>query len=174
MKLYIPLLIALLFSSVHAASTVEEVKIDRFRYQDILDVKQFWLIDVTLDGTAEKIGLSREELRDFLRLRYANLFTGFPLKEMPRDEKGYPSADIVEREWALLSVTIWTVGTEYPVAYHMELKITKFRGGMYGYHDAALGYASAKDIVNGRIVRDALSSMMERAAATLLKIQGKM
>jgi hypothetical protein len=112
-------------------------------------------------------------LEEFLRLRFTNLFTGFALKSLPRDERGLPKDDIVEREWAYLSIGIWTVGTDYPVAYHVELKIHRYRGGSGGYEDASLGYASAKAIKNERIIKDTISEMLERAAAKLMKIQGK-
>ncbi len=154
--------------------SARRLSVARSLYYDLTDVRQFYFVHVDLAGSAEEIGLDRKELAEFLRLRFKNFFTGFPLKELPPDKNGSPKDDVVEREWAYLSVTVWTVGSDYPVAYHINLTMRKLRGGGGGYEDASLGYASAKALKSERILKDAISDMMERAAVKLLKIQGKL
>jgi len=153
---------------------VDEKVLAKVTYSDLTDVKKFFTVYVLLDGSAEKIGLDRKELSDFVKLRFKNLFTGFPIEELPKNEQGLPADGINEREWANLFVVVWTVGDDYPVAYHIELKMGKFRGGGWGYSDASLGYASAKTLKDGRVIKDTISDLMERAAATLFRIQDKL
>lgn len=156
------------------SNKTSEQLLDILLYRDLIGVKRFYSTQATLHGSAKELGLVQAELTDFVNLRFKNLFTGFTLEEIPKDKEGLPKKDINPGEWASLTVKIWTVGKDYPVAYHVELKMEKLFGGVNGYQDAALGYASAKTLKDERVLKDTISDLIERAAVTLFKIQGKM
>jgi hypothetical protein len=66
---------------------------------------------VILGGSAEDVGLSSEELGDLLRLRLRADLPHIPLC----DNLGGPF------DQALIAVTFWTVGDDYPAAYHVAI-----------------------------------------------------
>jgi len=75
------------------------------------------------------------------------------------------------KEWASLSICIWTVGSDYPVAYHIEIKIEQI-GGSRTFETARLGYASAESLRSNRIIKDSISDLMEETASVLFLVQG--
>jgi hypothetical protein len=169
-------------NATNQATDPERAKIiDRILHKDLLKVHNFQQMQVSLDGSAEDIGLNHQDLQEFVTLKFKNIFTGYELKKLPDDALGPmdENGDILfkgvdKNEWALLTVNIWTVGTNYPVAYHLKLTIGRLGGGCHGYEDQSLGYATAKNLRETRQLKDSITDMMERAATELMKLQGKL
>ena len=71
---------------------------------------------VFVDDTAEKIGLDKNELTNYLKLRIKNNFTGIKLETVYSDAlKKYDDSEI-----GRIHVSVWVVGAEYPIAYLIE------------------------------------------------------
>ena len=77
---------------------------------------------------AARIGLRERELTDFLRLRFRNSFAATPFRS--RQFRDVPPPELAAT--GLLWCDVWTVGTDYPVAYHVECQLGSYerpRGG---------------------------------------------
>jgi hypothetical protein len=172
--LFIAVLLTRGASAADSAGTPDAKDWDKILYRDLTDVKQFFGVSVSLSGDAEKVGFVQNDVTEFARLKFKNLFTGFPVQDLPKDSEGKIPRTLDSREWAFLRIKITMVGTDYPVAYHISLRIEKLRPEGHGYEDSSLGYASAKKLTDGRIIKDALSDLMENAAGTLFRIQDKL
>lgn len=166
------------------ATPEEREKVLRFiNNRDLIKVRYFQPIQVNLEGDAVKIGLDSKELSDFLTLKFKNLFSSYEIKELSTnswkvkdakslDEFGDIEFQGIDRsEWALMTVKIWVVGEDYPLAYHIHLDIGRLGGGSHGYEDERLGVSSAKNLKENRRLKDSLADMLEKAAIELMKLR---
>ncbi len=140
-------------------------------------VKKFLPISVTLQQE-EELGLDEKDLGEYAGLRFKNNFATI---ELDQELGGIPPWDYPPAEkdavHGIVSFTVWTVGTNYPVAYHISLM-----AGTMGpdraltvldrYTDAALGYCSKKQLV--AIVKQTIDSMMEDFAIDFFKARGEL
>lgn len=167
-----------LTTTVCAEISTEERAAEKHLYGFLSGIKHIYIVNVFTNGTADKVVGSKSDLEDFVKLRVRNSFAGIDFKDLPRDEQGIPLYDKINAdEYAHISISVWTVGADYPVAYHIEITINKFRGnssGTSGYTNALLGYASAKAIRDDRIVKNAISDLVDSAAALVLRVQDKL
>jgi hypothetical protein len=147
---------------------------------DLLQVRYFRAAQVYFQGSAEQLGLDAQELQDFVNLKQKNIFTGYEMKSLPKDAQftvdglDFKVLGVDMNEWAGISVRVWTVGDDYPVAYHLKLSIVKLGGGKHGYEDELLGVSSRQKIRDTRLLKDAITGMMETAATEIMKLQGKL
>ncbi len=80
--LLITLMLIVLPSFVFAESDVLS-QLDRNKYSSFKTIESFKIIKCIFRGNgAEKNGLSKEDLTDFIRLKFENNMAGFPYKEM--------------------------------------------------------------------------------------------
>jgi hypothetical protein len=142
------------------------------RYSCLSKIKDFGLIRVVFHGENEKkIGLNNIELSNFLRLKYKNNFAGFPYNSIFNRKDAFN--EMIKKKIGMIIVTIWAVGDNYPIAYHVELK-AKCLGSdaLDTYEDAYLGY-SYKAKIKGSI-RKSIEDLVEKFAIIFFKARGEL
>ena len=66
-------------------------------------------------------------------------------------------------------ISIQTAGSDYPVAYYIELKMSQLSGSK-DFERSVLGYSSAEQLRTGRTIKDTIATLMEEAATLLLLV----
>lgn len=104
---------------------------------------------VDLKGTAESLGLSDTNLLDHVKLRLRNDLRSLPLCDL--------AAATPEARPMMLLFTVWTVGDQYPIAYHVEVWTglmlgpagfdTPYRGAVLGVSNAAAMAGLAEQVI---------------------------
>lgn len=125
-------------------------------------------VDVELSGSAEEIGIKKSELERLIRLRFRNDLSMIP-HEVIRvqdalEEVEYDYASNLLKGRGLVTCMIWTVGTQYPIAYNIECFLGSFNGFIDDYFNPRaeyLGYAGLEgiDSVMDETIRDAVADM---------------
>lgn len=128
-------------------------------------IDRFGLIDVSLDGSAEKLGFKKEELADYLRLRFKNSFSGIGFKEPENILEIFQDTEKAKK-FGHIHVRVWTVGDDYPIAYHIMIDAGSFAKGRE-YQDAILGYGSKRNIAD--FVRESISKLVDDLAVVFFK-----
>jgi len=144
--------------------------IESFFYSGFKTIERFGLISVSLDGSAEKIGLKKEDLTDYLRLRFKNSFAGMWFKEpenlwetIQNKEKAAKIGDI--------HVNVWTVGDDFPIAYHIAINAGNLANGRE-YENAFLGYGSKRNVPDS--VRESISQLIDDLAVAFFKARSEL
>ncbi|MEW6325833.1 MAG: hypothetical protein AB1515_10665, partial [Nitrospirota bacterium] len=70
-----------------------------------------------------------------------------------------------------LTVNVWIVGNDFPVAYHLTVK-AGHSGNTDFWEDAVLGYSSKED-VPGQI-KKSIDEMIEKLAVDFYKVRGEL
>lgn len=140
---------------------------DEVLYGPLKQIEYFGFIHVHIKNAGDqKLGMSSEDLTDFLKLRYKNNFANVAY----RDEGnllGVQNADRVGYLWC----GVWTVGTDFPVAYHVECKCGSMSNPTT-LTDAVLGYGNKKNVPES--IRQALDSMVSKFAIQFFKTRKEM
>ena len=111
---------------------------------------------VNLQGTAEKINVSAITLLEHALLRLRNDIGSLPI---------CGDSTIDGQTVMTIYFTVWTVGEDYPTAYHIDARTSIFGGGLSEYYeaytDAVLGYANAVDMEDQakKSIADIVSSL---------------
>jgi len=142
-------------------------------YGDLKYIEKFHFIHVHVKGKPKdkdenKIGLSDEELTSYLKLRYKNNFANIPAGEYIYEPN---LSDVEKRKLGNIWCGVWTVGQDYPVAYHVECRLGSEINKRI-VHDEHLGYGN-KDNVR-KSIRESLNSMIENFAITFFKIRDEL
>ena len=145
-------------------------KLYKVEYGFFTKIKSFSIIKVYIQGDAEKIGLSEDELTDYLRLRIKNSFIGIKRNSEFVSEilnKGREHLSTL----GTLYINVWTVGEDYPIAYHIEI-----RGGYLGasnlYTDSALGFGSKNNVP--KTVKRVISGLVDKMAIIFFKVRDEL
>lgn len=121
-------------------------------------------VEVSIQGSAEKIGLSKSSLDAFANLRRANDLSFLPRCDPSQVQRG-----------VYLSFQVWTVGDDFPVAYHISADTYIVT---YGLNDvrstspfvaAYLGYANATRLRG--VVEDTITEVVRDFALTMVRIR---
>jgi hypothetical protein len=139
-------------------------------YSGFKTIERFGLINVSLDGSAEKIGLKKEELTNYLRLRFKNSFAGMEFKEPEDIIKTYQDKEKAKKT-GNIHVKVWTVGDDYPIAYHIAINAGNLTSGRE-YETAILGYGSKSNVPNS--VRESISQLIDDLAVAFFKARGEL
>ena len=145
---------------------------EKIQFEEFAEIKRFYGLTVMLMGTAEKIGINEAELTEFMLLKFRNNFAGYeiasraPLVEAQRDWNAFSKT---RKEWANIMISIQTAGSDYPVAYYIELKMSQLSGSK-DFERSVLGYSSAEQLRTGRTIKDTIATLMEEAATLLLLV----
>jgi hypothetical protein len=135
-------------------------------------VEKFLWVTVSLQCD-EELGLREEGLEDYAKLRFKNNFADIELARSPRKTVNEERNAV----HGIMSFSVWTVGTDYPVAYHISVtagtmgpseELTVFDR----YTNAVLGYCSKSDLVD--VVKRAIDSLMEDCAVDFFKARGEL
>lgn len=131
---------------------------------DLRQIKKFVSVEVQTQGTAEKLGLSGDELTDLTRVTFLKKVPGIAL-----EGSSGPSTDGTEppNQLGFLNCEVWTVGELQIVAYHIDCN-----GGSYLtqktpatlWNRAILGYGPKDEVVEA--VRKGLRTMIELFGTT--------
>ena len=142
---------------------------ESFAYSGFKTIEKIVWVTVTVKGSAEKLGLREDELTDLLKLRFKNTFTGMKVEKKPRwselrDKK-------TRAKFGVIHLIVWTVGDDYPVAYHITIRAGNFSDpGVY--ENAVLGHGSKSNVP--RTVRETISELMDDLAIAFFKARGSM
>ncbi len=115
---------------------------------------------------AERIGLNKAELTDYLRLKVKNNFANIKLEDSPRDK--YKPEQI-----GYIRFRVWIGGVEYPVIYHIKcefgnLSLTRYRT----WEDEVLGCGTKGTVPDS--VMKAIDRLTKRLAIVFSKARGKL
>jgi hypothetical protein len=125
-------------------------------------IKMFLEPAVFIKGSAQKIGFSNGELAKYLIARFLEKFS-FLQKDYHDD--GYASDEI-----GLFRCEVWTVGYNYPLAFHIECAGGPLDEPRYWTH-ATLGYGPRDKLEN--YVKQSLNNFVEEYASFVLNAHGK-
>ncbi len=148
----------------------EEEAYKRRRYRAFLDIKIFdkQATNVWITGHAKKIGLDEKELTDYLRLKIKNNFANIKIEK----DWGRPDNKYTAKQIGAISLGVWIVGDNYPVAYHLRYKFIKLEAGTKIWDTERLGYGS-KDSVPDSIKED-IDKTIEDLAIFFFKARGEL
>jgi hypothetical protein len=142
-------------------------------YSGFKTIEGFGLISVSLEGSAEKIGLKKEELTDYLRLRFKNSFAGVGFKE---PENLWETIQNKEKAKKIgyIHVKVWTVGDDYPIAYHIAISAGNLASSQESleYETAFLGYGSKRNVPDS--VRESISQLIDDLAVAFFKARSEL
>lgn len=144
--------------------------IESYIYSGFKTIKTFSSIGVYLTGSAEEIGLSKEELTNYLRLRFKNSFADTGFKEIGF-ETIMKESEGKRAEQGDIAVTVWTVGDDYPIAFHIEIGAGNY-SNLGLYKTAMLGYSSKQQINDS--VKKSISELVDQLAITYFKARGEL
>ncbi len=151
----------------------KELNFEVILYSSFKTIERFRIIDVSLGGSSEKIGLKEEDLTDYLRLRFKNSFAGIEFKKL----EPFEILKIIQDEKAKsgkIHVHVWTVGDDYPIAFHIEMQADNMSAGYaeYAYEHEILGYGSKQNVPDS--VRESISKLMDNLAVAFFKARGEL
>ena len=164
----------LLLLLIHCPVLAEEKTGEQFSdllqimYRHVKWVEKFGTIRFHVKNEKDNaIGLSSEKLTDFLKLRYKNNFANFPyetigLLDMISEEQ--------RKKLGSLWCGVWTVGEDYPVAFHLECKLGTYSDDIF--KDAVLGVGSKKNVPD--TIRKEADRMVSDFAVDFFKYRGEL
>jgi len=161
--------IIVLFLVLPCYGEQKERSIEQRQYPEFSGIESFGIILVYLDFDPrhqKKLGLKREELNDFLILKYKNNLADFPYKKASWSDRLTFPEDI-----GVIYLKIITEGVEYPIAYWVELNVGN-DANWNVYEHGKLGYCDKNSIVNE--IKGAITGLMERFAIAFFKARGEM
>lgn len=133
--------------------------VDRLLYQSFKLSKCFSAF-VYFEGSAESLGLNKDRLTDSLRLRLKNAIASMPFcKEGQLDGATF------------VFLRVWTVGKDYPVAFHLDLNAGT-PSNARAFEHAILGYGSKEGIEEQ--VKRSINNLVESFAIAFHKGRGEM
>jgi hypothetical protein len=139
-------------------------------YREFKTIENFGLINVSLEGSAEKIGMKKEALTDYLRLRFKNSFARMEFKEPENLIAAFLDKEKAKRIGSIY-VEVWTVGDDYPIAYHIKINAGNFFNGRE-YENAILGYGSKQTVPDS--IRKSISQLIDDLAVAFFKARGEL
>lgn len=156
----------LLFPLVaHGEQTQEDLWkfIEESLYGDLRKIESFGFIHVHVKNSKEK-GLrpDEKELTDYLKLRFKNNFANVPFKDQSANLSNILESEKIGRLWC----GVWTVGSDYPVAYHVECKAGPFSKPEM-LSDEHLGYGNSRNVPDQ--LRKSIDEMVSEFAVRFFK-----
>ena len=113
------------------------LKYSNLRY--FKDVEVFGSIEVSTQTDIPEI-IKTKELTEYARLRFKNNFANVEFIKTLAKRTG--STDEVLEKTGYIKIIVWTVGEDYPIAYHVKLESGTIRN--FKIHEGAyLGYANS-------------------------------
>jgi len=150
------------------------LKTNKLLYENLLTVKKFNGILVYADPNSRRLGINMDDMTNFVKLKFVNLFAGFPIESIFKGSDETWKKNLTSGEYATCSISIRTVGADYPVAYYIRAEIT--RCGIDGsriLHSDTLGYGPKEQLIQGRLLKDAIADILEDLAGKFLKLHDK-
>jgi len=151
-------------------------------YPRFSKIQGFSYIGVYLIGNAEKIGLSENELTDYIKLKFRNNFRGIQL--LTTDQALKISGKGRGEQLGYIVVEVFTVGdTDYPVAYHVQCRAGNLRYYFDNYPAAlmqhsiiwerpSLGFCKKIDVLKN--IKESITFLIEDLAINFFKARGEL
>lgn len=144
-----------------------EKEVNEFSYRHLKNIEYFGIIHVRLkNAESNKIGLNEGDLTDYLKLRYKNNFANIPFRDLRSN-----LADFTKEKVGLLLCSVWTVGDDYPIAFHVECKAGP-AGNPSILTDAYLGYGNKRNVPD--TIKKVLDEIVSGIAIRFYKARGEM
>jgi len=140
---------------------------ERILYSGFRTVEKFVIFDVDLDGSAEKLGVKKEELTDLLKLKFKNSFAGMKIEKAPPPEELYSKGP----KFGAIFIIVWTVGDDYPIAFHISISAGNYVD-LDLYQNAYLGITSKQYV--SKVTRETISDLVDNLAIAFFKARGSM
>ncbi len=140
---------------------VEEPVLGDPRYKELAQAKYLFDVDVRMQGSLTRIGFTQDGLTAYIDEEVARIYPMLERREIDFDENGRPQRPFLSRDWGYLDVSIWTVGDEYPVAYHLEVEFGGYDAYSRTLTKSILGYSEAKSLTEENILHQTLTNLLE-------------
>lgn len=152
----------------HAEQQDLEKRLNELLYGGLNKIESFGYIYVHVRNPKEdKLGLNSEELTGYLRLRYKNNFANIPFKDQSQNLWDMKSKEKVGMLWC----GVWTVGDNYPVAYHVECTAGSFEQPRI-LSEAILGYGNKRNVPE--TIKKSIDDLVSQFAIQFYKTRGEM
>ncbi|GEM_PF-1418026 len=140
-------------------------------YGEFRQIQSFGLIAVSLVGDAVGIGLDQKELTDYLRTKFRTYLPGVRLEDVAENTDRFLRL-VADRDRTIGNVTvrIWVIGNEYPVAYHVRFDAGNFSDPAI-WSEEILGHGSSKTAPGA--IRKILDEMMQMFSRTFFQVRGR-
>ncbi|MCP4683006.1 MAG: hypothetical protein GY864_11790 [Desulfobacterales bacterium] len=134
-------------------------------FNGLEQIERFAAVSVSLEGSAEKMGLDEKHLADYARLRFRNTFSDMNL------EKSIKIIDEERSETGIIYIKIYTTRVDSIIAYHVFYNVATF-SSEFLIDMSCLGIASQNEAPNK--IKKAISGLMDRLAIRFHKDKGGM
>jgi hypothetical protein len=151
-------------ATVATQATVSKDTVQENEYRPAREIKRFTAPTMRLRGTAEGIGLDSRKIASALETKFLQDFA-FLQRDFVFD-KTYETWEI-----GLFECEAWTVGTRYPIAFHVQCAGGSMDAPRHWQY-ATLGYGPKAKIEE--TVGDTLDAIVAEYAAFVRKAHGKM
>jgi hypothetical protein len=128
-------------------------------------IKRFAAVTVSIEGSAEKIGLDKKHLTDYARFRFRNSFNDMKL------EKTIKIINEQRSVTGIIYIKIKTVREDYPIAYYVSCNAITF-SSEFLLDFSCLGITSKSEASN--TIKEAISEMMDNLAIRFFKDKEEM
>jgi hypothetical protein len=169
-KYLIPILCLAFSVSAQAQESPEDYqrRFDALMYGDLRKVEYFGFIHAHIkNDESARIGITESEMTDFLKLRFKNNFGSTPYKDLGSKLLEQKNPESIGYLWC----GVWTVGDDFPIAYHVECK-----GGSLSkptiLTDAVLGYGNKRNVPEA--IKKSIDGMLAQFAVRFFKTRGEL
>jgi len=178
-------IILLLFSTSFAQDIVdisdipeEEINIKKQKDHDIQNIlysefkhiEYFHFIYVHTLGSAEEIGLKRDYLTKYAKLRFKNNFAYIDYIEDDNSKNYHTFPEEEQKKIGRLFIKVWTVGDSYPIAYHVSCVAGSCLVPSYWVY-SYLGYESKESIYDS--IKKIINESIEELATVFFTVRGE-
>lgn len=143
---------------------------DGDRYRTARNIKHFSEPLVSTRGTAEEIGLGRIKLSAYVAKTFLSSFA-FLQTDFRNDSSPGSDTTLLDYERGVFNCELWTVGTDYPIVYHIECTAGPI-SARDQWKNAKLGFG-ARDMMEV-IITKRLHELVQEYAIFILKAHGKL
>ena len=120
------------------------------------------------DQTNKMVGLDQKYLQDYTKLRFKNNFADIKYNPEWTKIKDIGSSTVL-RTVGAITISAWTVGEKYPIAYYINCKIWNMDESQDFYEDAFLGITSEEKVQE--TIKNCIDALIERSAVRCFKVK---
>jgi hypothetical protein len=152
------LLLPIVALAENSASTELTDKEVQLLYADLRQIGSIGLVALSLVGDAEKIGLNEKELNNFVKERFRAHFKSMPFEDVSKDTSKFLSlVGSRDRKVGNITLRVWVVGDEFPLAYHVRGDAGNFENPAI-WTEEILGHGSKKTAPDA--IKEIIDEMM--------------
>ncbi len=150
------------------------LEMKRVIYSGFKTIESFGHIYLMFEGDAKKIGLNKDKLEDYLKLKFKNNFADVKynyvgVKEL---ERLLLKKDIEKsRKVGRFSSLVWITGNDYPIAFFVRCEAGNYEELNF-WNFETLGYGSKKNVPG--YIKKTLGECVEKLAVDFFKVRGEL